>query len=367
MAREVILDGAASGGSQCGVEGSRGGQCFHSQVRSFGRSQRRLDRSDGRSRDLHRILGPPTLACGFFRVIDDSIFIATGRPPRLRSVTGDHNGGSPTSWSIRSSSSSNVALQLVRGFWVTLFIASMLFVAGVATTGLAYAKGVDFQFRRHGMLMILASASVVIVAAVFNIYRMISPVAATEAANTTTAAGGHSNHGSDDGSSGVSSSSSGNSVRSDCYGGSSEGSSNGSNRSGGRRNGGNGGSEGGGSGSSGVGPRPEPAHRRRVAFDESMPLVHSFGSRTFCRPCGLSVSAILLAFLWVATLLAVFLLRFLPASAKGSRSREWRDGAVTAMGLCMIFLTVVSALYVVYYCLCLRRRAEYVQPNDTSA
>lgn len=121
--------------------------------------------------------GLPTLACGFFRVVDDSIFIATGNPPRLRSVTGDPYGASPryspTSWSLRSSSSSNAALHFVRGLWVTLFIASMLFVAGVATTGLAYAKGVDVQFRRHGMLMILAAAAVVIVAAVFNVYRMI--------------------------------------------------------------------------------------------------------------------------------------------------------------------------------------------------
>lgn len=117
--------------------------------------------------------GLPTLACGFFRVVDDSIFIATGNPTRLRSVISDHDAGSPTSWSYRSSSSSNVSLQLVRGFWVTLFVASMLFVAGVATTGLAYAKGVDVQFKRHGMLMILASSVVVIVAAVFTIYRMI--------------------------------------------------------------------------------------------------------------------------------------------------------------------------------------------------
>ncbi|KAH7957255.1 hypothetical protein HPB52_016656 [Rhipicephalus sanguineus] len=98
-----------------------------------------------------------------------------------------------------------------------------------------------------------------------------------------------------------------------------------------------------------------------------MPLVYSFSSRTFRRPCGLSVSALLLAFLWVAAVLAVLILRFLPASAKGSKSREWRDGALAATGLGMLFLLFASAFYVVYYCLCLRRRAEYVEPNETSA
>ncbi|KAH6932340.1 hypothetical protein HPB50_004863 [Hyalomma asiaticum] len=121
--------------------------------------------------------GPPTLPYGFFRVIDESIFIATGSPQRLHSADGgqQHHGGSPrhspTSWSRRSSS--RAALRWVRWFWVTLFVASMLFIAGVATTGLAYAKGVDFHFRRHGMLMILAAAVVVIAAAVFNLYRII--------------------------------------------------------------------------------------------------------------------------------------------------------------------------------------------------
>ncbi|KAH7956398.1 hypothetical protein HPB52_008863 [Rhipicephalus sanguineus] len=92
-----------------------------------------------------------------------------------------------------------------------------------------------------------------------------------------------------------------------------------------------------------------------------VPLAH------FRRPCGLSVSALLLAFLWVAAVLAVLILRFLPASAKGSKSREWRDGALAATGLGMLFLLFASAFYVVYYCLCLRRRAEYVEPNETSA
>ncbi|KAL1469897.1 hypothetical protein MTO96_040795 [Rhipicephalus appendiculatus] len=203
---------------------------------------------------------------------------------------------------------------------------------------------------------------------------------------TTTTTGGDSKN-RDDGSRGISGSSVGNSAMTDCYttslagsiNGSSKRSSNDSNRS---SNGGNGRSNVGsasnndvsgnrdGPNISGSGSRQEPAARQRFMFEDSVPfVVYSFSSRAFRRPCGLSVSAVLLVFLWLAAVLAVLLLHFLPTSTEesGTEEAEWRDGAVTAVGLGMVFLTFVTAFYVVYYCLLLRRRAGYVEPIETPA
>lgn len=97
-----------------------------------------------------------------------------------------------------------------------------------------------------------------------------------------------------------------------------------------------------------------------------MPLVYSMTSRGYRHPCGLSLSASILGLLWIMGLSAVLLLRFLPPSPKGTRTREWREGAVAAMGLGLLFLAFTSAFYVLYYCLCVRRRIPYVDSDEPS-
>lgn len=195
-------------------------------------------------------------------------------------------------------------------------------------------------------------------------------------ATTTTTDGGCND--SDDGSSG---SSTGNGATTDYFTGSTNGGSGGDGSRNGsdthrtadgnvataRQNGGGGNHDGPNDGGNGNVPPGEPAPRRRVTFEDGMPVVYSFASRPFRRPCGLSVSALLLASLWVAAVLAMLLLHFLPASAEGTRSREWREGALTAMGLSLVLLTFATSFYVVHSCLLQRRRAQYVEPNEASA
>ncbi|KAK8776992.1 hypothetical protein V5799_029665 [Amblyomma americanum] len=109
--------------------------------------------------------GPPTVAYGFFRVVDNRVCITSGNPQR-------HNRG----WVRRrrsSTSSVSPAMRMVRGCCLTLFVAAMMFIAGLATTGLVYSRGAEYQARRHGMLLILASAITIIIAAVIGTYKTV--------------------------------------------------------------------------------------------------------------------------------------------------------------------------------------------------
>ncbi|KAH6932334.1 hypothetical protein HPB50_004857 [Hyalomma asiaticum] len=113
------------------------------------------------SPDHQRYPGPPAVPHGFVDIIGNDVVFPT-------SCGGLYHVERPTtSWFQRLKSSA--ALRAVACFWGTVLVASALVVAGLITIGLANTMRIALRFQRHGMLMILASALVVMASALFGI------------------------------------------------------------------------------------------------------------------------------------------------------------------------------------------------------